>query len=788
MAGGRVQLEKLTQISSKVVLPRVIEFRTNQCNHLAIAGLSWSHRRTWLHNALIFLPATLAILLLLWSQDVAFAQKVSSDDNALPADATDVLPGVLDSTSLTAHSPISINGAITDITAYGIITGTGTVDDPYVIRDWRIETQDQRGITIQNTEAHIRIENVLIVNRGTGLAEGIVTSQIANLQISDVTIRGASHGIRLDLSQQVRIDRVHIINSFADGIILQGTSGFTLTNSLVQYTRYHGVAIHGPSSGAYVANNEIAYAGYYLGAGSSGCEGIIAYTEVSNLTFVDNIVHHGAEDGIEIVHVTGGVVSHNISHDNADEGFDIYFSHNNLVTGNRAFNNGGEGIVLTSATGNYVVGNLVDRNSIGYHFINANDLLVEDNVLWGPAPKQNAQDVALPADSLSRNTVFFAGTESGAEFPRLVMSPPTISDARLLPPIRYEFGTQPYSGDQLWMYATGADGRQLWSNTEQHMMIGVVITSTQSLGFSTEDYYAPNIIDVRTDHNQPVLFEVEGKDRCYGCTFLFAHNQSDLTAPGFFDGSASVNQVFSGQAQLVIAQPGIAITNVLTTNLQLTSSLPLIALDTDHSTTFTLSVSNVGPSVAPASTLSITLPAETTAQVIADGTTGFADCIASAQSLQCTGQPTLAGQALTLTMAITKQDIITLTHMSIEVLNPVADPSPASRRMVLPITSRFPLSVMGAGDGAGTITSTPAGIDCGTTCDVLLSYGESITVTAVAAPDSIFAGWDGACIGNLVDTCTITLNGATTITGTFTADKTVQSPKMDLLFLPLVRQ
>jgi hypothetical protein len=47
------------------------------------------------------------------------------------------------------------------------------------------------------------------------------------------------------------------------------------------------------------------------------------------------------------------------------------------------------------------------------------------------------------------------------------------------------------------------------------------------------------------------------------------------------------------------------------------------------------------------------------------------------------------------------------------------------------------------GTGTGRVTSTPAGIDCGTTCSAL--FTGRVTLTATADPDQFFAGWGGNC-------------------------------------------
>jgi uncharacterized repeat protein (TIGR01451 family) len=71
------------------------------------------------------------------------------------------------------------------------------------------------------------------------------------------------------------------------------------------------------------------------------------------------------------------------------------------------------------------------------------------------------------------------------------------------------------------------------------------------------------------------------------------------------------------------------------------------------------------------------------------------------------------------------------------------------------------------GDGSGTVTSVPDGIDCGADCVELYQAPTSITLTANPAPNSFFYGWTGACTGSS-RTCTLTVSGDTQATALFT--------------------
>jgi serine protease len=61
------------------------------------------------------------------------------------------------------------------------------------------------------------------------------------------------------------------------------------------------------------------------------------------------------------------------------------------------------------------------------------------------------------------------------------------------------------------------------------------------------------------------------------------------------------------------------------------------------------------------------------------------------------------------------------------------------------------------GDGAGQVTSNPGGIACDSACTRAFPLGSSLTLTATAAPGSLFAGWEGACSG-MIPQCTLNVS------------------------------
>jgi sugar lactone lactonase YvrE len=70
--------------------------------------------------------------------------------------------------------------------------------------------------------------------------------------------------------------------------------------------------------------------------------------------------------------------------------------------------------------------------------------------------------------------------------------------------------------------------------------------------------------------------------------------------------------------------------------------------------------------------------------------------------------------------------------------------------------------------GAGTVVSTPAGIDCGTTCSAGFASGSSVSLTATPADGNRFDGWSGACNG--AGQCVVKVNATKIVIAIFSSD------------------
>jgi hypothetical protein len=83
-----------------------------------------------------------------------------------------------------------------------------------------------------------------------------------------------------------------------------------------------------------------------------------------------------------------------------------------------------------------------------------------------------------------------------------------------------------------------------------------------------------------------------------------------------------------------------------------------------------------------------------------------------------------------------------------------------------PFVGARTLTVSAAGTGSGSVSSSPAGVTCGSDCTESYPHNTMVTLTATADAGSSFSGWWGSgCSGT--ETCTITMSSARAVTATF---------------------
>ncbi|SJM93717.1 hypothetical protein CRENPOLYSF2_3550001 [Crenothrix polyspora] len=75
------------------------------------------------------------------------------------------------------------------------------------------------------------------------------------------------------------------------------------------------------------------------------------------------------------------------------------------------------------------------------------------------------------------------------------------------------------------------------------------------------------------------------------------------------------------------------------------------------------------------------------------------------------------------------------------------------------------LTVAKSGNGSGSVSSSPVGIDCGTDCKESYLDSTIVTLNAISDAGSMLSGWSGGCTGT--GTCSVTMTKTQTVTAKF---------------------
>ncbi|HVP69056.1 MAG TPA: hypothetical protein VMT17_17535 [Anaeromyxobacteraceae bacterium] len=231
-------------------------------------------------------------------------------------------------------------------------------------------------------------------------------------------------------------------------------------------------------------------------------------------------------------------------------------------------------------------------------------------------------------------------------------------------------------------------------------------------------------------------------------------------------------------------------TGVTYADLAITKTDGLAAVAWGQPITYSIVVTNNGPSAVTGAVVTDALPAQVaaasatwTCSGTAGGTCGAASgtgSLATSASLPVGGSVTY----LVATNVIAGSGSGTVNNVA--TVSPpagVTDPDPTNNSAA-DLDSIGPLYALALNKtppaaGAGTVVSSPAAINCGPTCATAtanFASGTSVTLTAIAAPGDTFLGWtSGPCSGSSANACTFTLSAATSATASFKGQDVVGS-------------
>lgn len=137
--------------------------------------------------------------------------------------------------TLLPRSPILIFSNAGFTAANGVIGGSGTFTDPYVIAGWDIDATLKHGIDIQYTTAHFTIRDVYVHSTPSTLNfTGIRMDAVENARVENVTLEDTLYGIWGQSVTNLTIARSVVSRTGNDGVYLTGATNLTIRDNVIQ--------------------------------------------------------------------------------------------------------------------------------------------------------------------------------------------------------------------------------------------------------------------------------------------------------------------------------------------------------------------------------------------------------------------------------------------------------------------------------------------------------------------------------------------------------------------------
>ncbi len=298
--------------------------------------------------------------------------------------------------------PIVILGNVDFNSDNGVVGGTGTPEDPYVITGWEINvSQDVNyAVKIENTTASFILRGIII--RGATAADGaaIHLGFVSGATIENCLISDSRNGIEIASSTNV---------SMKENVLYVQGIGLRVTG---ETNEQYNLAIDQTNT---LNDNPIRYLYGKEGQTISGIESNNLYLAACrNMTVTDNTIVNG--DGIQLAFVEDSIISSNEVYRTSpvltEHGISMYQSTNNRLTDNVLQNNRFSGVYMWLSPNNHLQNNQLLANDSGL-IIAASD----NNHVTGNTAFANLTAIELRAGSTEnevlRNIITHANTKYG---------------------------------------------------------------------------------------------------------------------------------------------------------------------------------------------------------------------------------------------------------------------------------------------------------------------------------------------------------------------------------------
>ena len=301
-----------------------------------------------------------------------------------------------------ARGPISILGNRDFTPENGVVSGEGTIGNPYIISGWEIAVPAglPYGVRIENVSDAFVLRGLIIQGATDAMGSAIRIGFAEGGTIEDSTISGSLNGIELVSSTDMVLRRMVMYVS-GRGLRVTGDTEDEYRHTIDATVLYNDYPIH-----------------YYFGIDGETVEGLVT-THITvaasrNVTVTGNEVVNG--DGIHLAFVEDSVVSANFVYRTSpvytEHGIHLYRSTGNAVLENSLRNNRLAGIQLSLSNFNDIETNQLLSNDTGIRLVASDENRIAANVVFA-----NVTGIGLTggssANEIVENIIYHENTAEG---------------------------------------------------------------------------------------------------------------------------------------------------------------------------------------------------------------------------------------------------------------------------------------------------------------------------------------------------------------------------------------
>jgi len=424
-----------------------------------------------------------------------------------------------------SHDPISILGNSDFTVENGVVAGSGTAEDPYLIAGWEIDIpEDTRyGIKVENTTAHFIIRGVILRDAGDLQGAAIRLGFVSFATIEDTTIANSINGIEMTSCTDATLRR-NVLYVTGQGLRVAGESAEEYRHVIHETNLLNDYPIN------YLYDED--------GETISGLRSNNLYVAASrNLIITENEISDG--DGIHLAFVEDSQVTNNKAYRSrpvlTENGISLSNCTGNSIHGNELANNARAGIYLWLCSDNDLTENQLLANDYGVILAASDDNRITGNVLVA-----NPTGIELSAGSSGNEIVGNIITHENTKF-GITISRAVANHVEGNAIVECETGV---------VLASQANNNKVQANTIVGGAYGLSITG--SYNEITQNLISQNA--------QGILFpETYGQQTTRGNTFhdnLLADNNTHVYLNLDSEGNSLFRNVFLGKTTLVVSDHG----------------------------------------------------------------------------------------------------------------------------------------------------------------------------------------------------------------------------------------